>query len=209
MRSLPAQLNTELLKEASFLVHLVDLYFSSTVYYTDLDVNVVWEGHTYLSWGLSFSTAEFLLAPQIDKISVEFDNVSGEMTSFVLNQEVRGKKCCIRLAALAAPASVLAASTKFAGVIDSCSIDHQRARFEVYNPWLFWKRKTPRRIHQATCPWAFKSTGLCQYEGSETWCDQSYDRCLELGNTENFGGFRFLPSLINKQIWWGRSPVRG
>lgn len=206
MRSLPAQLNTELLKEASFLTHLVEMHLSSTVYYTDLDVDVIYQGHTYLSWGLSFSAAEYSLTPQIDKISVEFDNVNGEFSAFALGEEVRGKKCVIRLAALSAPATILAASTKFAGVIDSCSIDHQRAKFEVYNPWLFWKRKTPRRIHQATCPWPFKSAGLCQYTGSETWCDQSYDRCLALENMSNFGGFRFLPSLVNKQIWWGRSP---
>lgn len=206
MRSLPAQLNTELLKEASFLAHLVEFYFSSTIYHTDLDIDVLWNSHTYQSRGLSFSAAEFSLSPQIDKISVELDNVNGEFSSFALGEEVRGKKCVIRLAALSAPATVLAASAKFAGVIDSCSIDHQRAKFEVYNPWLFWKRKTPRRNHQASCPWSFKSAGLCQYNGSETWCDQSFDRCMAVNNQDNFGGFRFLPSLVNKQIWWGRVP---
>lgn len=37
-----------------------------------------------------------------------------------------------------------------------------------------------------------------------TWCDQSYDRCVILGNTTNFGGFRWLPGLATKSIVWGR-----
>jgi len=44
----------------------------------------------------------------------------------------------------------------------------------------------------------------CLYAGGETWCDRTYARCLVLGNTDNFGGFRWLPSIIDKEIWWGR-----
>jgi hypothetical protein len=45
----------------------------------------------------------------------------------------------------------------------------------------------------------------CGYIGAETWCDQSYERCATLMNTANFGGERFLPALMEKEIWWGRS----
>lgn len=48
----------------------------------------------------------------------------------------------------------------------------------------------------------------CAYLGSEAWCDQSYARCCNLGNSGNFGGFRFLPSLMEKDIWWGRVPKK-
>jgi hypothetical protein len=46
----------------------------------------------------------------------------------------------------------------------------------------------------------------CAYIGSETWCDQSYDRCSALGNADNFGGMRFIPSIAEKEIWWGKIP---
>jgi len=39
---------------------------------------------------------------------------------------------------------------------------------------------------------------------SVSWCDQSYDRCRSLGNSTNFGGFRWLPGLAKKNIVWGR-----
>ena len=47
--------------------------------------------------------------------------------------------------------------------------------------------------------------GTCQYTGASTWCDQSWERCSTLGNDDNFGGFRWLPYLSGKNIWWGRT----
>lgn len=212
MRSVPIELHSELIREANALCHLVDLYFESTVRLTDFDVDLYWNGNTYQAKGLSFGGAEFSITPQIDKVTLEVDNVSLDFTAFVLNQEVRGKKCEIRLAALDQAAvdrvpktRILAVSLIFSGLIDSCSIDQQRARFEIFSPFVLWKRRVPRRIHQASCPWSFKSS-QCGYTGAEDWCDKTYERCQQLNNTANFGGFRFLPSLQNKQIWWGRAP---
>ena len=100
MRSVPTALNTELLKEANFLCHLVEMHLSSTIYFTDLDIDVFYNSKQYLSRGLSFEGAAYSLSPQIDKISFQIDNVGLEFSAFVLNQEVRGKRCTIRLAAL-------------------------------------------------------------------------------------------------------------
>jgi len=209
MRSVPTELNDELLKEASFLVKLVELYFSSTLYITDCDVDLFYDDTLYQSRGFSFPSAEFSLSPRIDQVTLEFDNVELEFSSIALNQEIRGKKAIIKQAALQAPAKVVAVSTFFMGVVDSCRIRDQRASMNVANPWVYWKRKTPRRSHQSTCPWQFKHNETCRYSGTEEWCDQTYARCAVLGNTVNFGGFRWLPSLINKKLYWGRGmPVK-
>lgn len=47
----------------------------------------------------------------------------------------------------------------------------------------------------------------CAYVGTETWCDQSYDRCAALLNMDNFGGMRFIPAIAEKEIWWGKIPT--
>lgn len=47
--------------------------------------------------------------------------------------------------------------------------------------------------------------GTCRYMGPATACDKSWDKCKELKNTLNFGGFRWLPSVVGKKIWWGSS----
>jgi len=48
----------------------------------------------------------------------------------------------------------------------------------------------------------------CNYSGPATSCDQSRDRCIELGNEANFGGFPWQPYLADKDIWWGRGHKR-
>ena len=210
MRSIPTELNTELLKEANYIAHLIELYFSTTIYYTDLDQDIFYGGNQYISRGLNFDNLNYSLTTQIDRISFEVDNVDLSFSSFVLNQELRGKICTIRLAALEVDAkkiNVIGATQLFSGIIDGCTVDEQKASFDVYSPLILWRKKTPRRIHQGTCPWLFKGEdGLCGYSGDETWCDQTFGRCNHLNNKANFGGFRWLPGLQNKQIWWGKIP---
>ncbi|GAI73202.1 unnamed protein product, partial [marine sediment metagenome] len=43
----------------------------------------------------------------------------------------------------------------------------------------------------------------CGYGGGETWCDRTYARCVVLANSDNFGGFRWLPSIVDKEVFWG------
>jgi len=50
--------------------------------------------------------------------------------------------------------------------------------------------------------WAL--AGTCRYAGGETWCDRTWERCLALNNTINFGGFRWLPGLFDKEVYWGQ-----
>lgn len=46
--------------------------------------------------------------------------------------------------------------------------------------------------------------GECRYAGSETTCDRTWKRCTELSNTANYGGFRHLGYLSEKDIMWGK-----
>ena len=36
------------------------------------------------------------------------------------------------------------------------------------------------------------------------WCDHSWERCVELSNSANFGGFRWCAFLQDKNVKWGR-----
>jgi len=205
MRGLPTALAIELAKDVAFFAHLVQLDLSTPVYYTDLDLDVVWGGNVYLSRGLRFDNIDLSIAASIDRVSFEIDNVGLEISALVLNNETRGRGCTIYLAALDAYGQVLGADIVFNGMLDGVRVDAKKGSFDVYSHLILWKKRIPGRIHQATCPWIFKDAATCRYAGVETWCDHSYDRCAVLNNNNNFGGFRFLPSLQNKQLWWGRA----
>lgn len=205
MRSLPTDIALEIAKDYAFFCRLVKMELSTTVYYTDLDMDIVWNGNTYLSRGLKFHDVHGGLTASIDKTSFEIDNTGLEMSSLVLSQDTRGRVCTIYIAAIDKSGQVVDADVLFTGMLDSIKVDAKKAVFDVYSHMILWKKKIPGRIHQATCPWIFKDTTTCRYSSSAVWCDHSYDRCTALSNTSNFGGFRWLPSLQNKQVWWGRA----
>jgi len=101
--------------------------------------------------------------------------------------------------------SIAASLELFEGIIDNWKMEEGRISVEVTNIFARWQRRTLSR-HSPSCRWpVFKGT-YCTYTGSGTWCDRSYKRCLTLGNQDNFGGFRWLPSIIDKEIWWGKIP---
>jgi len=202
MKDIPVALSNELTKNACFLCFLITFSFDTTLYYTNLDHDVYYDGITYNSRGMEFSDIQQSITPTIDSITFDIDNVELEFSSLSLNQELRGKRCEIKIAALDKPLTVLATSIMFVGVVNSIEINEQRCTFSIYDPFLYWRIKVPRRVHQSTCPWVFKGD-ICQYAGVATNCDRSYDRCLELGNTINFGGFRWIDDLQDRELWWG------
>jgi len=102
------------------------------------------------------------------------------------------------------PYSIIAKQSLFYGLISDWEIREDAVWMEFTNELAFWSKKTLRKA-DSSCPWEFGATE-CGYSGDQDWCDQSYERCKELGNTDNFGGFRFLPAIAEKDIWWGRSP---
>ena len=90
----------------------------------------------------------------------------------------------------------------FYGVVSGWKILRDKSvELTIVNEFMLWRKKT-LRIAQSSCPWPFTDTE-CTYVGAQTWCDQTYARCAVLTNQDSFGGFRFLPYIMEKQIWWG------
>lgn len=206
---LPPQLITELaggVNEANFLVYLIDMEISIPKYLTNADHNVYYEGKVYEPWGMNFGAVEYSISPTVDKVSVDIDNVDETFSQLLQTTEMRGKRFLMRLAALDQNMAVVGTVIYFDGILDQISAKKQSVKFNIYNHMILWKKKVPRRTHQPTCTWTFKDTATCKYTDVQTTCDKSYDQCLSYGNSVNFGGFRWLPSLVDKQIWWGKIP---
>jgi hypothetical protein len=206
LRGLPAELIAELVKECHFQRHLYKFSFSSILRYTDADIDIYYGGYWWLSRGIEFDAAKYSASPRVDNITLDIDDVDRTFKTIVLSEEIRGKECLIYKVALDKNMAVLGASILFLGYCDAFENDNQRHQQEVFNHFIRWKMLTPRHIHGADCRVTFKST-RCGYTGAETWCDHSWERCVVLSNKINFRGFRWLPYLIEKPIWWGRAPT--
>ncbi len=193
------------------------LLFSMTIdgqgyRYTDCDIPLPYAGNRYHPRGMEFSGARYSTNNIVDQVRVTVDDTDGELTPVFLAGGAQGSPAELSLvlldnSALAAGSITIiggAATPIFPGEIDDWDLQAERSvAITVTSPLAAWNR-TFTTLHTSSCRWRRFKGGRCGYTGEETWCDRSYARCSELGNTDNFGGFRWLPSLENKEIWWGR-----
>lgn len=80
----------------------------------------------------------------------------------------------------------------------------------VNSEFIMWNKKVLRN-HSASCQWTYCGTecGFTPSNALET-CDFSYNNCVakntvKAGQSLRFGGFRFLPVIAEKEVWWGRT----
>ena len=185
--------------------YTVEIRFGAgTVYYTDADRAVHYSDIRYSPIPISFADIAYAAALSVDQVTVEFGNANLTMSAYLLGEDARNRTIIISHAVLNSAGTCLGLTNLFQGIIGEWEITEDRATIRALNELVLW-RKRPLRTASATCPWVFKGTE-CGYAGAGAWCDQSFSRCAELANQANFGGFRFLPALMEKQVWWGRVP---
>ena len=202
MRSFDVTLAAEIAKETAATFCFLEFQFAATYRYTDRDISLYSGGNKYSP--LNFTLGNFVSAANmsIDRMTIDIDNTGLIFSAILLGEDVRNKTVIQSFGCLDADNKIIAVAEFFRGILSDWDISEDTARITVVNEFILWKKKT-LRICQSTCPWGFKETE-CGYAGVETWCDQSYERCLALNNEDQFGGFRFLPSIMEKEIWWGR-----
>jgi hypothetical protein len=185
---------------------VLDLEIDGTHYrYTDCDVPLMLDSETYSPRGAKLEPIRYSLGTVVDSMKMRIDNLDSALTAAFVDGTPQGSTVILKLVlvsgGLALPLQY--AVTLFEGSIDGWNLDEESVSFTVASELVQWSHKTLAK-HSASCRWKeFKGTE-CAYAGAETWCDRSYTRCAALGNQVNFGGFRWLPSIIDKELWWGR-----
>lgn len=185
----------------------LNMEIDSTHYrYTDCDVPITYDGNTYNPRGFSLSEIRYSISKIVDEASISLDNLDGVFTALFVGGDARGSPAILSLVVLDANGQVIGSPvTMFEGDLDAWDLDEEKIQITCASEASRWAKKT--LVKQASsCRWrVFKGTE-CGYSGSGTWCDRSYTRCEALGNTDNFGGETWLPSIVDKEIWWGRKP---
>lgn len=207
MRSLEANFETAINAYTQSMATLVEMALSSTYRYVDSDIDIWYSSNQYLARGLKVSQVGFQLNMSVDKATLVLDNTDRSIGAIIEGNHVWDSVVTIRRAALTDIGAVSGQHAVFVGVIDSAEFNEQQAKFNIYNILIYWKRKAPRRFYSPSCQVNQFKDSYCAYSGAETWCDRSWERCVALSNSLNFRGFRWLPSLYGKQIYWGRTPA--
>ena len=134
----------------------------------------------------------------------EIGNVDLQMSAVFLIEDIMNKWGILRIGFLDSDNTIIDQPFEvFRGLVSTWKLSEPKASITLVNEFILWNKKTLRK-HQSACRWPFKGTE-CKYAGAETWCDQSHARCLALSNQDNFGGDRWLPDLMEKEIYWGKT----
>lgn len=208
MKSFDSNLAAEIAKEAARSFFLIELVFSSTYRYADADI-AIWAdtggtAYKFDPFPFQIENIDYTGDLGIDNLTVSLSTVDLTMVSAVLNEDVSHKTVNIYFCCTDSIGVPIATEKIFIGVLTAWEMSNEELRITVANELIHWQKKTLRTC-QASCRWVFKGTE-CGYSGSETWCDKSYDRCTALDRSDYFGGFRFLPAIMDREIWWGRTP---
>jgi hypothetical protein len=145
----------------------------------------------------------------IDRAQVNLQNVDLAMSGIILNETITNRVVKIYFGALDASNQIIALEKMFHGFVTAWGgMTPKQCPLTLGNYFMFWSKRS-LRLAQATCPWAFKGgteNPECGYSGTATKCNKTWRKCQALGNTANFGGFRWLPGIEEKKIWWGMIP---
>ncbi len=202
MRSLPAEVLSQLESLYATTCLLLKFEFDEPLRFTNLDVDVWVNEERYISVPFTVDESSKDSRLTADSVVIKFDNVSLIPVEVFLNSDQRGKACEVFLAFINDLGNPISVVSLFDGVVDSVKLPRQTAEITVVSDLTYFAKSTFRK-HSALCPWRFRDEN-CKYSGFEQSCDKTFECCKKLGNEMHFGGFRYLPSITEKQLPWGR-----
>jgi len=236
MKSFASSLTSLLASETAAVFFLLELQLgAATIRYTDADHSIYDSSNAFSPRQFRFTGD---LGSGVDGFEVEIVTIDQVVSAYFFTEDVRGCPAYLKILAISETSGtaiedtlgsiiydttetaiydttgttanyqpVNTANTLFTGEIDTWELTEKNSiRLRIVSELIHWQKKCLRIAHP-DCPWPFKGTE-CGYSGSQTWCDQTYQRCSVLGNTNNFGGFRWLPSIIEARPIWGKKPER-
>jgi len=157
---------------------------------------------TYQSRGFEFDSINYTLSNVMDDCSIKIDNIDSVLTSIFVGGNVEEKTASVYVGVMSPSGGVLGTVLLFTGEVDSFEVTETEVRLVIGSIFTRWGHESYSQ-HPSSCRWKVLGGTECAYSGTETLCDRSYVRCTTLGNTANFGGFKWLPSIENKKFPWG------
>ena len=205
MRNLDANMIAELQKLEFYEFWLVEFGFAVPCRLTDFDRPIYHNANRFSPDAIRVDDINVSSTFSVDSVTLSVGNASAAFGALILGEDVRFKPLKVYIGVLKDLYTPIV-HLVFDGFLAEYDLEEDEAQIQAVNEFFLWNKRT-LRIAQPSCPWVFKGPGgECGYAGASAWCDQSYARCLALGNDLNFGGNRWVVDTAEKQVWWGRLP---
>lgn len=202
MKTWPSTIQTELIADVARVFFAVHIGLDTVLRYIDCDIQLAVNGDAYTPCALEIGNVSYRAGMQVDSMEIIFPDADQVLVQASLANDIRRKPVQLRMACVDAGYQVLGSVLLWSGVINkSGPLREKTVTLDIVSQLAMWHKKT-LRLQGSTCPWEYGGTE-CGHAGDGT-CDQSHDRCTALGNTDNFGGDRFLDVTAERPIVWGQ-----
>jgi phage-related protein len=159
--------------------------------------DIIFQGETYYAWAVKLGDVTEQNTGEIPQVKLMVGNTGQILTRYIdIYGGGVGSKCYLTIVNADALAENYSDLTLCLNIL-SCQDDAQYVNFTMGIPSPL-RSRFPRYRHFANhCRYVSEFKGLyCKYSGTETACDGTYDRCLELDNATRFGGFIGLSGTV-------------
>jgi len=168
-------------------------------YYTTWNTGIYQAPNMYVPRGMQFQNISYSSTQIVDRLSVDLDDVDRSLYGTLGKYNIREYPVEVTFVILDENSKVIASLGIFTGTIDQWSYSPGKVKIIAVSIFSQWTRVTTA-LYSGSCRWRkFKGTE-CQYSGTGMECDRTYDQCVTYSNEDNYGGFRWLPSLIGKRL---------
>lgn len=141
----------------------------------------------YTSIPIRRDGAETNLDMRVDSIRVAVDNVTKAMSSYIANNEFRGRRLVIRRVFTNLLSDKTYFQPIFDGVMDRPLIGNTRAQIEAVSRLGFLSRMGPRRMYGLRCSWRFAvappDSGCANGIAAATLKDKKTAQTIDAGST--------------------------
>lgn len=183
----------------------IDVTGVGTFYLTTWSEQIYLNGITYVPRGMTFDSIRYGTASVVDSVNLRVDDVDRALYAAFADRGSEPFPSDIKLVVLNKVGDVLASSSIFIGNVSEWMYSPGVMKFRVASVLEQWA-SIPTSTYSGSCRWkVFKGTE-CKYTGGKLDCDRTYTQCKEYSNWNNFGGFRWLQSLVGKTVTPGQAP---
>lgn len=153
--------------------------------------------YLYTPRGFKVDAIKFGSSSIVDSVSVKIDDVSREVYKTIAEPYGQHVGCNVGIAVLDQAGEVLGTTNVFSGTVTEWGFSSGSISLRVSSIFSQWSTTTTSTF-SGSCRWRIFKGKECTYTGSETRCSRTYSQCTTYGNTDNFGGFRWVQNLEEK-----------
>ena len=200
MRNLPLLFEQELISQEFIQALLISMTIvESEIRITDWGTPILHDSELYYPRAFQVQPVYYGGTKIVDDVTVSIDDTDRSLFASFGEHDSGKYPFKLTWVVLDRAGREIASLVVFSGDIDRWSYEPGKITVVAASIFNQWTRETTSKYY-GSCRWRIFKGVECKYAGIAITCDRTYDLCDSYGNTDNYGGFRWLPSMINKKL---------